>query len=112
LVLHQIQQLYEVERLSQRQIAKKLQISRKVVSRIIQRQSLKKPPPQVLCQPYDRLIREWYQEYPFLQATQVYERLKSYEFPGCYGTVKRYTRPLRQRRPQGFHELTFFPGED
>ena len=61
LVLHQIQQLYEVERLSQRQIAKKLQISRKVVSRMIQRQSLKKPPTQVLCQPYDRLIREWYQ---------------------------------------------------
>jgi transposase len=111
-VPHQVRQLYEVEQLSLRQIAKKLQVSRKTVTRIIQGQSLKRPPRQVLCQPYDRLIREWYQEYPFLKATQVYERLKSYEFPGCYGTVKRYTRPLRQRRPQAFHELTFLPGEE
>jgi transposase len=60
----------------------------------------------------DRLIREWYQEYPFLKATQAYERLKSYGFAGCYETVKRYTRPLRQQRPQGFHELEFLPGEE
>ena len=111
-VPHQVRQLYEVEKLSLRQIAQKLQVSRKVVTRIIQGQSLKKPPRQILCQPYDRLIREWYQQYPFLQATQVYERLKSYEFPGSYETVKRYTRPLRQRRPQAYHELTFLPGEE
>ena len=112
MTIQQIQQLYEVERLSLRQIAKKLPVSRKIVSRIIQEQSLKKPSRQILCQPYDRLIREWYQQYPFLKATQVYERLRSYGFPGGYGTVKRYTRPLRQRRPQGFHELEFLPGEE
>lgn len=111
-VPHQIRQMYEVERLSLRQIAQKLQVSRKVISRIIQGQSLKKPPRQVLCQPFDRLIREWYQEYPFLKATQAYERLRSYGFAGGYGTVKRYTRPLRQRKPQGFHELEFLPGEE
>jgi transposase len=111
-VIQQVRQFYEVERLSLRQIAQKLQVSRKTVSRIIQGQSLKKPARQVLCQPYDRLIREWYQEYPFLKATQAYERLQSYGFPGGYGTVKRYTRPLRQRKPQGFHELTFLPGEE
>ena len=76
-VPHQVRQLYEVEQLSLRQIAQKLQVSRKTVTKIIQGQSLKKPPRQVLCQPYDRLIREWYQEYPFLQATQTYERLRS-----------------------------------
>jgi transcriptional regulator with XRE-family HTH domain len=82
IIPQQVRQLYEVERLSLRQIAKKLQVSRKIVSRIIQGQSLKKPARQVLCQPYDRLIREWYQEYPFLKATQAYERLRSYGFPG------------------------------
>ena len=111
-VAHQVRQLYEVERLSLRQIAKKLHVSRKLVSRIIQGQSLRQPPRQLLCQPYDRLIREWYEEYPFLKATQAYERLKSYGFPGGYGTVKRYTRPLRQRKPHGFHELEFLPGEE
>jgi transposase len=112
MTIQQVRQLYEVERLSLRQIVQKLQVSRKTVSRIIQDQPLKKPTRKLLCQPYDRLIREWYQEYPFIKATQVYERLKSYGFPGGYGTVKRYTRPLRQKRSPGFHELTFLPGEE
>ncbi len=112
MTIQQVRQLYEVERLSLRQIVQKLQISRKAVSRIIQDPPLKKPTRKFLCQPYDRLIREWYQEYPFIKATQVYERLKSYGFPGGYGTVKRYTRPLRQKRSPGFHELTFLPGEE
>jgi transposase len=112
ITIQQVRQLYEVERLSLRQIVQKLQVSRKTVSRIIQDQPLKKPTRKLLCQPYDRLIREWYQEYPFIKATQVYERLKSYGFPGGYGTVKRYTRPLRQKRSPGFHELTFLPGEE
>lgn len=112
MTIQQVRQLYEVERLSLRQIVQKLQVSRKTVSRIIQDQPLKKITRRLLCQPYDRLIREWYQEYPFIKATQVYERLKSYGFPGGYGTVKRYTRPLRQKRSPGFHELTFLPGEE
>src|SRR3990170_3979301 len=112
MTIQQVRQLYEVERLSLRQIVQKLQDSRKTDSRIIQDQPLKKPTRKLLCQPYDRLIREWYQEYPFIKATQVYERLKSYGFPGGYGTVKRYTRPLRQKRSPGFHELTFLPGEE
>jgi transposase len=112
MTIQQVRQLYEVERLSLRQIVQKLQVSRKTVSRIIQDQPLKKPTRKLLCQPYDRLIREWYQEYPFIKATQVYERLKSYGFPGGYGTVKRYTHPLRQKRSPGFHELTFLPGEE
>lgn len=112
MTIQQVRQLYEVERLSLRQIVQKLQISRKTVSRIIQDPPLKKITRKLLCRPYDRLIREWYQEYPFIKATQVHERLKSYGFPGGYGTVKRYTRPLRQKRSPGFHELTFLPGEE
>jgi transposase len=112
MTIQEVRQLYEVERLSLRQIVQKLQISRKTVSRIIQDAPLKKPTRKLLCQPYDRLIREWYQEYPFIKATQVYERLKSYGFGGGYGTVKRYTYPLRQKKPNAFHELTFLPGEE
>lgn len=111
-VVQQVRQLYEGEGLSLRQIAQKLQVCRKTISRVIQGQSLKKPSREDLCTPYERLIQEWYQEYPFLKATQVYERLRSYGFTGGYGTVKRYTRPLRRRKSQGFHELTFLPGEE
>jgi transposase len=111
-VIQQIRQLYEVEGLSRRQIARKLQVGRKSISRVIQGQSLKKPPREDLCKPYERLIQEWYQQYPFLKATQVYERLRSYGFPGGYGTVKRHTRPFRQRKSPGYHELEFLPGEE
>ncbi len=111
-VVQQIRQLFEVEGLTLRQIAQKMQVSRKKVCRVIREQSLKKPVRENLCQPYERLIRQWYEEYPFLKATQVYERLQSYGFPGGYGTVKRHTRRLRQRKSQGFHELEFLPGEE
>lgn len=108
----QIRQLYEVEKLSGRQIAERLQISRRAVYRIIQDYPRKRVGRPRLYQPYARLVQEWYKEYPFLKATQVYERLKSYGYSGSYGTVKIYTFPFRQRRPEGFHELEFLPGEE
>ena len=91
-VVQEVRRFYEVERLSLRQIAQKLRVSRKKVSRIIQTESLKKPASED-----ERLIREYYQEYPFLKATQVYERLKSYGFTGGYEKVKTCTRPWRKK---------------
>jgi transposase len=111
-VVHQVRQLYEVERLSLRQIAYKLAIARKTISRIIKAESLKRPARDSLCKPYERLIREWYHDYPFLKATQVYDRLKSFGFLGGYGTVKRYTHSLRHKQAPAFHELEFLPGEE
>jgi len=108
----QIRHLYEVEKLSMRQIAKKLGISRKRIQRVIHPESRRKTSRPTLLQPYERLIQEWYGQYPFLKAIQVFERLKGYGFPGGYGTVKRHTRPLRTRKTPGFHELTFLPGEE
>ena len=111
-ISHRVKYLYEVEGLSLRQIAQKLEISRKKVSRIIHQESLVKPPRETIIKPYERLVREWYREYPFLKATQVYERLKTYGFPGSYDTVKVYTRPFRKKKPRWFHELEFLPGEE
>ena len=111
-LLPQIRHLYEVEKLSLRQISKNLGISRKQVQQMIHPESRRKLSRPTLLQPYERLIQEWYGQYPFLKATQVYERLRGYGFPGGYGTVKRHTRPLRTRKTPGFHELTFLPGEE
>ena len=111
-LLPQIRHLYEVEKLSMRQIAQKLGISRKRIQRLIHPESRRKTSRPTLLQPYERLIQEWYGQYPFLKAIQVFERLKGYGFPGGYGTVKRHTRPLRTRKTPGFHELTFLPGEE
>jgi hypothetical protein len=111
-LINQVRHLYEVERLSLRQIAQKLAISRKRVSRIIHGASLVKTPAEPIIKPYERLIGQWYKEYPFLRATQIYERLKGYGFGGCYETVKRHTRALRTRKSRWFHELDFLPGEE
>lgn len=107
-----VKHLREVERLSLRQIATKLKVARKTVSRIVREEGIKKPPSPSILQPYERLIEEWYRDYPFMRATQVFERLKSYGYEGCYGTVKRGTQRFRQRKPVAFHELEFLSGEE
>lgn len=108
----QVKHLREVEGLSLRQIATKLKIARKTVSRIIGEEKIVKPPSCSILQPYERLIEEWYKDYPFLRATQAYQRLKSYGYEGCYETVKRGTQRFRQKRPTAFHELEFVSGEE
>lgn len=108
----QVRHLYEVEHLSMRQIAKKLGVSKKRVSRVIRNEKMTKPLRDSILKPYERLIDQWYQEYPFLKASQVYERLKPYGFKGSYCTVSLYTQKYRQKRRQGYHELSFLPGEE
>jgi transcriptional regulator with XRE-family HTH domain len=83
-----VKHLREVEGLSMRQIAEKLNLGRKKVWRVLRGEKMRKPAGSSILKPYERLIEEWYREYPMLKATQVYERLKSYGYEGCYGTVK------------------------
>jgi hypothetical protein len=49
-------------------------------------------------------------EYPTFKATQVYKRLKSFEFSGSYTTVANYTQRYRKKRIEVYHELIFLPG--
>ena len=91
MVWSQVRHLYEVEQLSIRQIAKKLRMARKTVSKVIRNEKVLRSYPDSILRPYERLIDQWYQEYPFLKASQVYERLKSYEFKGSYTTVCLWT---------------------
>jgi transposase len=111
-ITHQVKQLYEVEKLSQRQIATKLGVSRKKVLRILQGEEVRKPARETIFKPYERLVQEWYREHPFLRVTQVYERLKGYGYSGGYDTVKIHTQSLRKKKSGWFHELEFLPGEE
>lgn len=109
----QAKHLYEVEKLSIRQTAEKIGISRKKAARLINTDNLKRKVPDSIIKPYERLIHEWYKEYPFLKAIQVFQRLKEYGFQGEYTTVKEYTLPFRKKKKrQSFHELEFLPGEE
>ena len=111
-VWSQVKHLYEVEHLSVRQIAKKLRMARKSVSRVIRNGKVLRSYPDSILRPYERLIDQWYQEYPFLKASQVYERLQGYGFKGGYTTVSVWTQKYRQKPRQPYHELTFLPGEE
>lgn len=105
--------LYEVEGLSIRQVAVKMGIGRKKAARLLSSSNLKRSVQESIIQPYERLIGEWYGEYPFFRATQIFERLKSYGYTGGYTAVKEYTvRYRRKKKKEAFHELTFLPGEE
>src|SRR3989338_11112289 len=90
--------LYEVERLSIRQVAVKLGIGRKKAARLLSSSDLKRSVRDGIITPYERLIGEWYSEYPFLMATKAFERLKSYGYTGGYYTVKEYTARYRKKK--------------
>lgn len=107
----QVRHLYEVERLSMRQIAQKLGVSKKRVFRVIRDERITKPAFQSIVKPYERLIDQWYEEFPFLKGSEVYGRLKAHGFKGSYATVSLYTQKYRQKKRQPYHELTFLAGE-
>lgn len=109
----QARHLYAVERLSIRQVAQKLGISRKKAARLISMDNLQRRVPEPIIRPYEGLIHEWYREYPFLQAIQVYERLRGCGFTGGYTAVKEYTFAFRKKkRTRAYHELEFLPGQE
>ena len=107
-----VRHLRVVEGLSIRQIARALRISKKTVSKALGPQKAARLPRQHLLAPYEQLIRQWYQEHPDLQAQQVYDRLRTYGYPGKYTTVSVHTRTYRAKRTVTvYHELQFLPGQ-
>lgn len=109
----QARYLYHVERLSIRQVAQKLGISRKKARRLISSENLERRTSEPIIKPYEGLIHEWYKEYPSLRAIQVFERLKGYGFTGGYTTVKEYTLSFRKKKSKtAYHELEFLPGQE
>jgi transposase len=108
-----VRHLFEVEGLSLRQIAKSLGLSRKKVKKLFgQEAPLPKRERKKILGPYERLIGEWYQQYPHLRASQVFRRLQSLGFSGGYTAVKEYTQGFRKKKARAYHELEFLPGEE
>lgn len=112
-VIQRILQLREVEKLSLRQIAQALGISRKRVSRILKGAGMARPlAKKSVLDEYIHLICHWYKQYPKLKALQVYERLKSYGYSGSYPTVALFTKKYRKPKGEAYHPLIFLPGEE
>lgn len=110
--ISQVKHLFEVEQLSMRQIGQLLHMCPKTVSRILTGRERKRRsfPPSPLV-PFVRLIEEWYRQYPSLQAAQIRDRLRAYEYTGSYRSLCRFTEQYRKKRHKAYHELEFLPGE-
>lgn len=109
-VLH----LRQIEKLTLRQIARRMGMCTKTVARLIREEggSSRRKVDAGIMAPYARLVREWFATHPTLKATQVFERLRGYGFTGAYPTVVKQTRQLRAKKPAMFHELELLPGEE
>ena len=108
-----ILQLHSVEKLSMRQIARQLEISRDRVPKVIRKEGgVITAKRESKLDAYQSLIGQWYKEYPALMARQIYERLRSYGFKGSYGLVVAYTRELRRPKKAVYHNLEFLPGQE
>lgn len=113
-IIQRVLHLKDVEKLSQRQIAKTLEIDRKRVSRILKAANVAASPTlkKTNLDGYLGLIAQWYQQYPRLLAIQVHARLKSYGYAGSYSCVSRASREYRKPKQIAYHSLTFLPGQE
>jgi hypothetical protein len=101
-----VRHLYQIEGLSLSQVGRQLSISRKKVTRLVRQDDMQRKPSETVTTPYERLIEQWYKEYPFLKAIQVLERLKSYGYEGGYTAVKECTVQFSVAKCRACHSLT------
>jgi len=116
-LMAEVMRLAFMEGLSARAIARRLNISRNTVRRMLGRapkRELKAPPPResMLAQ-YEKQIREWLDETPELKAPAVVERLRPLGYTGGVTIVRdllRRIRPRSLRTP--YLTLDFAPGAE
>jgi len=104
---------YEKEGLKARQIADKLMLDTRTVTRWLlaknyhQREAVTK---KSKLDPYKDEIINLLERHAFT-ATQIYQRISEAGFNGGYTTVRTYVRQVRPKRPAAFLSLAFAPGE-
>ena len=110
----EIRRLRELEKLSERQIAERLMISRGKV-----RRALTGLPSQRLVRQrgskldsFKPAIKEILEEYPKLSGQRIFEKLRDRGYPGGLSTVKNYLMTLRGQKLEAFVRYETGPGEE
>ncbi len=114
----EIRRLYEIEKLSQRAIAKRLRCGDKTVRKALQTTSpplltTAPPPPNSILKPYHPQIDALITKYPDLSAVRVREEIARGPegFRGSIYTVRRYLHTIRPDRGRVYQEVIYEPGE-
>jgi transposase len=107
--------LFLVDGLPMRVIAKKLNMSRNTVRRIVGRGAPKPRAPAAprtsLLTPYETKVQALLKETPELTATAVLEKLRADGYRGGISILRDRVRTLRPREAEPFLTLDFKPGE-
>jgi transposase len=113
----EIRRLTEVEKLSQRAIARRLHCCTKTVSKALE---LEEPPTQrparprqSILDPYRRQIDALIEKHPDLSAVRVLEEISKGDegYRGGVSLVRRYLRQIRPVRGRIYQEVHYEPGE-
>ncbi len=113
----EIRRLAEVEKLSQRAIARRLHCCDKTVRKAM---AMEQPPTQLeaksqrsILDPYHTQIDALIKKYPELSAVRVLEEISKGDegYPGGISLVRRYLRQIRPARGRIYQEVHYEPGE-
>ena len=106
--------LHHQDKLTRKQIAQKLSLDTKTVSKWLARErfeSRKNAGRSSKLDPHKALIRAWLEKHPY-SAQQIFQRLSfENDYSGGYTIVKEYVRRVRPRPEKAFLSLSFAPGE-
>lgn len=108
-----VRYLKDVEGLSLRQVAEKLNLSRKKVGKLYSGDfGIRSSKAGSGLDEYRSLIHHWFSEYPRIKSKQIFLRLNDRGVATSERNVARYTRELRRKKPRTYWELEFLPGEE
>ena len=111
-----IYRLTHEQKLSSRQIARELHVSRKSIRKYLQNplppKSIRTPRPSKL-DPFKPVIRELLEQWPTASSVVIEQRIKSLGYSGENTIVKQYVATLRKVRnpPRAFVRIESMPGE-
>ena len=107
--------LHLIDGLSVRAIAKRLQMSRNTVRKVLGRRPKKARPPAAprasLLTPYEVKVKALLDQTPELKAPAVLEKLRADGYQGGISILRDRLRHLRPREKEPFLKLHFEPGE-
>ena len=111
----EVLKLHLIDGLSVRAIAKRLNMSRNTVRKLVGRGAKKARPPAAprasLLTPYETKMKELLDETPELKAPAVLERLRAAGYQGGVSILRDRLRRLRPTEKEAFLKLHFEPGE-
>ena len=110
-----IRRLFEVDKLSRADIARKLHVDRKTVRRALAFKEA--PPPRVVPVRSSKLdsfatyLAQRIKEYPDLSAVKILAELRGMGYSGGLSILKDHLRVLRPKTPDVFLRIETLPGE-